>query len=149
VAARVVSGRRHESPVIYELVEEVVRAVGRDVIKVLILDRGFIDGAQMGRLQQDYRIETILPVRANMDLHADALGLTRLADFRWEPYVPAVPPEPPPAATPKPPGSKNAKPSASRPWPGAKPNSRPRRPAMRRRRRASRPRPCWASGAGC
>ena len=51
-----------------------VGAVGRDVIKVLILDRGFIDGAQMGRLQQDYRIETILPLRANMDLHADALG---------------------------------------------------------------------------
>ena len=59
VAARVVPGRRHECPILYELVDEVVRAVGRDVIKVLILDRGFIDGAQMGRLQQDYRIETI------------------------------------------------------------------------------------------
>jgi hypothetical protein len=84
------------------LVDEVVRAVGRDVIKVLILDRGFIDGAQMGRLQQDYRIETILPVRANMDLHADALGLTRLRDFCWEPYIPA-PPQSAPAAPPKPP----------------------------------------------
>jgi hypothetical protein len=102
VAARVVSGRRHECPILYELVDEVVRAVGRDGIKVLILDRGFIDGAQMGRLQQDYRIETILPVRANMDLHADALGLTRLPDFRWEPYVP-VPSPPAEAATPKPP----------------------------------------------
>jgi len=103
VAARVVSGRRHECPILYELVDEVVQAVGRDVIKVLILDRGFIDGAQMGRLRQDYRIETILPVRANMDLHADALGLTRLRGFRWEPYAPAAPPEPAPTATPKPP----------------------------------------------
>lgn len=103
VAARVVSGRRHECPILYELVDEVVRAVGRDVIKVLIVDRGFIDGAQMGRLQQDHRIETILPVRANMELHADAVGLTRLRDFRWEPYVAAAPPEPAPAATPKPP----------------------------------------------
>jgi len=103
VAARVVSGRRHECPILYELVDEVVQAVGRDVIKVLIVDRGFIDGAQMGRLQQDYRIETILPVRANMDLHADALGLTRLRDFRWEPYVPTAPPEPAPTAPPKPP----------------------------------------------
>jgi hypothetical protein len=102
VAARVVSGRRHECPILYELVDEVVRAVGRDVIKVLILDRGFIDGAQMGRLQQDYRIETILPVRANMDLHADALGLTRLRDFRWEPYAP-VPVQPAEVATLKPP----------------------------------------------
>jgi len=103
VAARVVPGRRHECPILYELVDEVVQAVDRDVIKVLILDRGFIDGAQMGRLQQDYRIETILPVRSNMDLHADALGLTRLSDFRWEPYVPAAPPEPAPPPTPKPP----------------------------------------------
>ena len=38
-----------------------------------------------------------------MNLHADALGLTRLRDFHWEPYVPAAPPEPAPAATPKPP----------------------------------------------
>lgn len=104
VAARVVPGRRHECPILYELVDEVVRAVGRDVIKVLILDRGFIDGAQMGRLQQDYRIETILPVRANMDLHADALSLTRLPDFRWEPYAPVSPPAPAPAATATPPG---------------------------------------------
>ncbi|MGQ9636104.1 MAG: DUF6788 family protein, partial [Bryobacteraceae bacterium] len=103
VAARVVSGRRHECPLLYELVDEVVGAVGRDVIKVLILDRGFIDGAQLGRLQQDYRIETIVPLRANMDLHADALGLPRLRDLRWEPYVPAAPVEPVRAATPKPP----------------------------------------------
>ena len=103
VAARVVSGRRHECPILYELVDEVVRAVGRDVIQVLIVDRGFIDGVQMGRLQQDYRIETILPVRANMDLHADALGLTRLRDFHWEPYVPAAPPEIALPAIPKPP----------------------------------------------
>ena len=38
-----------------------------------------------------------------MDLHADALGLTRLSDFHWEPYVPAAPPEPAPPPTPKPP----------------------------------------------
>ncbi len=63
--------------------DEVVRAVGRDVIKVLILDRGFLDGAQMGRLQQECRIETIVPLRSNMDLYTDALGLTRLPDFRW------------------------------------------------------------------
>lgn len=102
VAARIVAGRRHECPILYELVEEVVRAVGRDTIKVLILDRGFIDGAQMGRLQQDYRIETILPVRANMDLHADALGLTRLPDFHWEPYGGPLPARPAPTAALKP-----------------------------------------------
>jgi hypothetical protein len=77
-------------------------ALGRDVIQVLIVDRGFIDGAQMGRLQQDYRIVTIVPVRANMDLHADARGLARRRDFRWEPYVCPVPARPVETAPPKP-----------------------------------------------
>src|SRR5213083_3753485 len=38
VAARVVSGRRHECPILYELVDEVVQAVHKGVIKVLIVD---------------------------------------------------------------------------------------------------------------
>jgi hypothetical protein len=88
VAARIVPGRRHECPLLYELVDEVVGAVGRDVMKVLIVDRGFIDGAQMGRLKQNYRIDTIVPLRTNMDVYADAIGLTRLQDFAWEVYVP-------------------------------------------------------------
>lgn len=103
VAARIVSGRQHECPIFYEMVDEVVRAVGRGVIKVLIVDRGFIDGAQMGRLQQRERIETIVPLRSNMDLYADAVGLTRLAGFQWEPYVAAAKPQPAPAASPTPP----------------------------------------------
>lgn len=102
VAARVVSGRRHECPILYELVEEVVRAIDKDVIKVLIVDRGLIDGPRMGHLKQELGIDTIVPLRANMDLYADATGLTRLPDFRWEAYV-RPPASPPPApASPRP-----------------------------------------------
>jgi hypothetical protein len=95
VAARVVSGRRHECPILYELVEEVVRAVHTGFIKVLIVDRGLIDGERMGYLKQKLGIDTIVPLRTNMDLYADAIGLTRLRGFAWEPYVP---PESPPLA---------------------------------------------------
>ena len=94
VAARVVAGRRHECPILYELVEEVVRAVHTGFIKVLIVDRGLIDGERIGRLKQEFAIDTIVPVRTNMDLYADAIGLTRMRDFAWEPYVPP-PPAPP------------------------------------------------------
>jgi hypothetical protein len=97
VAARVVSGRRHECPILYELVEEVVRAVHKGLIKVLIVDRGLIDGQWMGHLKQKLAIDTIVPLRTNMDLYADAIGLTRLRGFAWEPYVP--PPAPPVAAS--------------------------------------------------
>ena len=90
VAARVVSGRRHECPILYELVEEVIRAVHKGFIKVLIVDRGLIDGERMGYLKQKLAIDTIVPLRTNMDLYADAIGLTRLQDFAWEPYVPPL-----------------------------------------------------------
>jgi hypothetical protein len=91
----VVPGRRHECPILYDLVEEVVRAVHKGFIKVLIVDRGLIDGQRMGHLKQKLAIDTIVPVRTNMDLYADAIGLTRLRGFVWEPYVPPVPPSPP------------------------------------------------------
>ena len=38
VAARVVPGRRHQCPILYELVEKVIRAVGGGVMKILILE---------------------------------------------------------------------------------------------------------------
>ncbi len=41
---KVVGGNRHECPLFYQLVEEVVQGMGKGVIKLLILDRGFIDG---------------------------------------------------------------------------------------------------------
>jgi hypothetical protein len=102
VAARVVSGRRHECPILYELVDGLVKAVGRDVMKILIVDRGLIDGAQIARLQQQYRIDTIVPVRTNMDVYADVIGLTRSPDFGWEPYVSPLAAPGPPSAPPKP-----------------------------------------------
>lgn len=101
VAARVVSGRRHEGPLLYELVEEVVRAVHKGFIKILIVDRGLIDGPRMGHLKQKLGIDTIVPLRTNMDLYADAIGLTRLHGFAWEPYVPP-PPAPVASASPRP-----------------------------------------------
>ncbi|MGH8523757.1 MAG: transposase, partial [Gammaproteobacteria bacterium] len=102
VAARVVPGRRHECPILYELVEEVVRAVHQGVIKVLIVDRGLIDGERMGHLKQKLAIDTIVPLRTNMDLYADAIGLTRLPGFAWQPYVPPAAPPPPSSASPRP-----------------------------------------------
>ena len=95
VAARVVGGRRHECPILYELAEQFVKAAGPGVMKMLIVDRGLIDGPRMGRLKQIHRVDTLVPLRTNMDAYADAIGLTRLPNFQWEPYRrPEAPPPP-------------------------------------------------------
>jgi len=83
VAARVVPGNQNEDPILYELVGEFVRATP-GVMKILIVDRGMLDGPRIGRLKTEYHIDTVIPLRANMDAYADVMGLTRLKDFRWE-----------------------------------------------------------------
>jgi hypothetical protein len=55
-------------------------------MKVLILDRGFIDGPSIGKCKKDYGVDVIMPLRKNMDLYKDAVGLTRVPDFVWERY---------------------------------------------------------------
>jgi len=84
VGVRVVSGRAHESPVLYEMVEEFLRGVGRGVMKLLIVDRGFLDGEAIGRCHNEHHVEVLIPLKKNMDLYADALGLARGPQARWE-----------------------------------------------------------------
>jgi hypothetical protein len=98
-AVAVVSGKTHECPVLYGLVDGFVQAAGRGVMKRLILDRGFLDGAQIGRCKKDYGIDILIPLKKNMDVYQDALGLMRGKSLRFEPYThptakPPVDPKP-------------------------------------------------------
>lgn len=86
VAARVVPGNQHECPILYGLIDEFVRATP-GLMKVLIVDRGLLDGPRIGRLKTEYHIDTVIPLRANMNAYADVMGLTRLKDFHWEPLA--------------------------------------------------------------
>ena len=87
VAARVVPGNKHECPILYELVDDLVKAVDRGWMKILMVDRGLIDGPNMGRLKTSHKIDTVVPLKKSMDAYKDAIGLTRMKDFQWEPYV--------------------------------------------------------------
>jgi hypothetical protein len=83
LGVKVISGRDHESPVLYELVQQFVEAVGLGVIKRLILDRGFLDGEAIAQCKKKDRIDILIPLRRNMDLYADALALFREPDVHW------------------------------------------------------------------
>jgi hypothetical protein len=83
VAVKVISGKDHESPVLYELVREFVEVVGKGVMKRLILDRGFLDGKAISICKNKYDIDILIPVRRNMDIYEDAMALFRDSEVQW------------------------------------------------------------------
>jgi hypothetical protein len=83
VAVKLVPGNDHESPILYELVKEFVAAVGKGVMKRLILDRGFLDGEAIATCKKEYGIDILIPVRRNMDIYEDAMALFALPEIDW------------------------------------------------------------------
>ena len=77
MSVKVVSGKDHECPVLYETIKEFVEVVGKGVMKRLILDRGFPDGKAISTCKKEYDIDILIPVRLNMDIYEDAMALFR------------------------------------------------------------------------
>ncbi len=86
----VTAGQDHECPLLYGLVEEFVQYHGRGVMKRLIVDRGFLDGAQIGRCKQEWGIEVLIPVRRNMEIYQDVVGLAEAGQLSFQPWAPSV-----------------------------------------------------------
>jgi len=74
-----------EATTLWPLLETFLTAVGSGVMKVLLVDRGFINGPEIGRLKRDHGIDTVIPVRSDMNLQEDVRGLMRLPTT-WEEY---------------------------------------------------------------
>jgi hypothetical protein len=86
----VTAGQDHEAPLLYRLVEAFVEHHGRGVMKRLILDRGFLDGAQIGRCKQQWGINVLIPARRNMDIYQDMLGLAEAGELSFQPWTAPV-----------------------------------------------------------
>ncbi len=91
----VVAGQDHECPLLYGLVEEFVQYHGRGLMKRLIVDRGFLDGAQIGRCKGEWGIEVLIPVRRNMEIYQDVVGLAQAGELSFQPWLPPVCPSQP------------------------------------------------------
>ncbi|MDZ7926465.1 MAG: transposase [Agrobacterium sp.] len=70
------------------LVRDFVDAVGQDVMKLLIVDRGFIDGAFIDLVCKDIKSDVLVPLKKNMDLYLAAKRRVESADWKgvWTPY---------------------------------------------------------------
>ncbi len=86
----VTAGQDHEAPLLWRLVEAFAKHHGRGVMKRLILDRGFLDGAQIGRFEQEWGIHILIAARQNMDIYQDVVGLAEAGQLSFQPWVPPV-----------------------------------------------------------
>lgn len=89
-AARLVPGNKHECPILYEMVDQFVASVGVGVIKRLLLDRGFLDGERISFCKRKYDIDILIPVRKNMDIYHDALGMLERMELKFQEHKPVV-----------------------------------------------------------
>ena len=94
-ALEVVAGKDHESPLLYHMVEQFVEFHGKGILKKLILDRGFLDGPNMGRCKQEWKIDVLIPVRRNMDIYQDVVGMAKGGLLDFKPWIPLTPPSKP------------------------------------------------------
>jgi len=66
------------------LISYVLRTQRSGFIKDLVMDMGFLDGAWLHDLKTRYHIDVFIPVKENMCIVADAIGLARYERVVWD-----------------------------------------------------------------
>ncbi len=66
-----------------EVVDQLVSEIGKGVIKLLIMDKEFIDGAMISRFKKVHGIDCLVPLKSNMHALLDALGISRIEKVNW------------------------------------------------------------------
>jgi hypothetical protein len=79
VAAKVVPINEHESKFTLALARQAVKNLGEGVLRVLLMDRGFLDGQDLWVLKAELGIDFVVPSKDKMRVTEDARGLCRQA----------------------------------------------------------------------
>lgn len=66
------------------LIRHILRTQRIGFIKNLVMDMGFLDGAWLHDLKTRDHIDVFIPVKENMNILADAIGLARYERVAWE-----------------------------------------------------------------
>jgi hypothetical protein len=77
VAATVVPIQERETRHTLALVHQAIQNLGEGVIKVRLIDRGFLDGADLWVLKHQWGIDFVVPAKEKMRITAAAQGLAR------------------------------------------------------------------------
>ncbi|MCE5328788.1 transposase [bacterium] len=83
MGTKVVGGKAHDKELGRQLVDNFVAEAGKNKIKILIMDRAFLDGTMIDYFKNEYGIDTLIPLKKNIDAYHDAKGLKRLESKPW------------------------------------------------------------------
>jgi len=98
---KVLEGKAAEAPCVWPLVKRTVDAVGPGVFKLLVYDRGLIDGQTVSKLKF-LDVDSLFPLKKGMDLWEDAKALAAQDPTPWPRYdIPKPTPGPAPANRPE------------------------------------------------
>lgn len=77
VAAKVVPINEHESQFTLALVRQAIDNLGPEVLRVLLIDAGFLDGETLWTLKHELTIDFVVPSKAKMHVTTDAQALSQ------------------------------------------------------------------------
>ena len=77
VAAQVAPINRHDTNFSLELLGQAMANVGQGVIKVLVLDRGFVDGETLWAIKDRYGVDFVIPSKEEMRVTVEARAFRR------------------------------------------------------------------------
>jgi len=87
VGVIVVPLNKHEINYAERIVKRALKILGKGAIKTLVMDRGFLDGKLMHQLKKKkgpYKIDTIIPLKKNMNILQDMKELSRIeVNYRY------------------------------------------------------------------
>src|SRR3972149_2532158 len=82
VAAKVTQIQESEQNWTLPLIKQAIENIGADKIKLLLIDRGYLDGLTLWTLRHTYRIDWVIPSKTSMAVTKDARGLREVQDSK-------------------------------------------------------------------
>ena len=75
VAAKIININEDAREYTLKLLKQAIKNIGKDKIKLLLIDRGFIDGIILWKIKHNLGIDFIIPLKTDMRITANARGL--------------------------------------------------------------------------
>jgi hypothetical protein len=80
VAAKMLQIQESENPYLLEMVDQARKNIGRDAIRLLLVDRGFLDGGRLWEVKYKRGIDFVIPSKTDTAVSQDIRGMRNLPE---------------------------------------------------------------------